>query len=99
MSTQPTKQRLVNPLLLKLLMQRTGTGREVSMRDLADIVGVPHQTIGHLCTGKRINIDGDVASRIAAAIGVDDAILWIPIQRAGLVALGPADVDDVEQAA
>ncbi|MEE1814266.1 helix-turn-helix transcriptional regulator [Streptomyces sp. SP18ES09] len=91
MNTQPTKQRLVNPVLLRLLMKRTGTGREMSMRDLADIAGVPHQTIGHLCTGRRINIDSDTASRIAAAIGVDDDILWIPVQRAGQVALGPAD--------
>ncbi|MFE1344966.1 XRE family transcriptional regulator [Streptomyces sp. NPDC058757] len=85
------KHRLVSPELLKLLMRRTGTGREVSVRDLADIVGVPHQTIGHLTAGTRIDVDGALAHRIAAAIGVDDAILWIPAQRAGLMLLGPAD--------
>lgn len=90
------RHRLVNPVLLKLLMERTGTGRPISIRDLAETAQVPRSTIGHLLTGTRVSVDSRSAHRIAAAIGVDDNILWIPVQRAEVHALGPAA--EIEQA-
>ncbi|MFC8267753.1 XRE family transcriptional regulator [Streptomyces cinereoruber] len=98
MRTQLPRRRLVSTELLTLLMKRTGTGREVSIRGLAAIANVPRSTIGHLLTGVRMDIDSDSAHRIAAAIGVDDDILWITVQRAGLVALGSADGEQVTAA-
>ncbi|MFF8409037.1 helix-turn-helix domain-containing protein [Streptomyces omiyaensis] len=92
------RHRLVNPVLLKLLMERTGTGRAVSIRELAETARVPRSTIGNLLTGMRLEIDSRSAHRIAAAIGVDDNVLWIPAQRAALTVLGPAESDRVTAA-
>lgn len=68
--------------LLELLMERTGTGDSVSIRQLADRAGVPHGTIGNLLTGEQEGVLADAAHSIAAAIGVDYLIMWLPIERA-----------------
>ncbi|MER7815580.1 XRE family transcriptional regulator [Streptomyces sp. NPDC096153] len=91
--TQPVLlYRLVSPDLLRRLMQRTGTGAPVSVRELAAQAGVPHGTIGNLLTGEQEAVLAESALAIAAAIGVDYLILWIPDQRAArhLARLAPA---------
>ncbi|MFE2556033.1 helix-turn-helix domain-containing protein [Streptomyces sp. NPDC059352] len=84
----PTR-RLVNPELLRLIMRRTGTGARLSIRQLAELVDIPHQTVGRLLTGEQTDIEGETAQAIAETVGVDIDVLWIPIQRAGLRQLGP----------
>jgi transcriptional regulator with XRE-family HTH domain len=74
--------RLVSAELLRMLMQRTGTGAPVSVRALARKAGVPHGTIGNLLTGDQESVSAAAAHEIAQAIGVDVLILFIPMERA-----------------
>ncbi|WP_432247670.1 helix-turn-helix domain-containing protein [Streptomyces sanyensis] len=76
------RYKLVNIGLLELLMKRTGRGDAVSIRQLAERAGVPRGTIGNLLTGEQEGVMPDAAERIAAAIGVDLLVLFIPVQRA-----------------
>jgi transcriptional regulator with XRE-family HTH domain len=69
--------------LLKLLMKRTGTGEALTSRELAEAVGVANGTIGGLMSGAQRLVSESKAKAIAAAIGVDLLVLWIPMERAG----------------
>ncbi|MFH8619199.1 XRE family transcriptional regulator [Streptomyces sp. NPDC017979] len=75
--------KIVSITLLEALMKRTGRGDAVSIRQLADRAGVPHGTIGNLLTGEQIGVrDEATAHAIAAALGVDLLVLWLPDERA-----------------
>lgn len=76
------RYKLISITLLELLMERTGTGASVSIRELAERAAVPHGTIGNLLTGEQEGVLPEAAERIAAAIGVDLLILWVPVERA-----------------
>ncbi|MFE6103229.1 helix-turn-helix domain-containing protein [Streptomyces laurentii] len=76
------RYRLYNAKLFRMLMERTGTGAEVTLRELAEFVGIPHTTIGNVLAGSQETVSSKTAQAIAAAIGVDLLILWVPVQRA-----------------
>jgi transcriptional regulator with XRE-family HTH domain len=76
------KYRLVSAELLRLLMQRTGTGSAVTGRRLARDVGVAHGIIGELLTGARDTVSATTAQAIAQRIGVDVLVLFVPAERA-----------------
>jgi len=67
---------LVSAGLLCQLMERTGDGREVSVRELADAVGCHPSKIGHLRSGERSTATHDEALAIAKRLGVDLLVLW-----------------------
>lgn len=71
------KHRLADPSTLRALMKRTGDGRPVSIRGLAEAADVHHSTIGDLLTGKQSSVPEPVAQAIADRVGVDLAVLWI----------------------
>lgn len=73
---------LLDPDLLRRLMERTGTGHSISGRELARRVGVPHGTIDALLNGNIKSQPADVAHSICRTIGVDLLILWAPAGRA-----------------
>lgn len=72
---------LVSPDLLAQLMERTGDGRPVSVRELAQAAGCHPSKIGHLRTGERKTADADEAPAIAKRLGVDLLVLWKPAGR------------------
>ncbi|MER8233534.1 helix-turn-helix transcriptional regulator [Streptomyces sp. NPDC094049] len=76
------RYRLVNPTLFRMLMQRTGTGAQLTLRDLGDLVGIPHTTIGNVLAGDQESVSSETAQAIATTIGVDLLILWVPVERA-----------------
>jgi transcriptional regulator with XRE-family HTH domain len=82
--TRPaTRYKLFKISRLEMLMERTGTGEELSIRELAERAGVPHGTIGNLLTGEQEGVrDEETAAAIAAVLGVDLLVLWIPQERA-----------------
>lgn len=82
MRPQQNPMELVSAELLCLLMQRTGDGREISVRDLAEAVGVHHSKIGHLRTGIRRTATETEAKAISGRLGVDLFVLWKPTGRA-----------------
>ncbi|MEV8032223.1 helix-turn-helix transcriptional regulator [Streptomyces sp. NPDC086182] len=84
---------LLDPDLLRRLMERTGTGHSISGRELARRVGVPHGTIDNLLNGNIKTQPADVAHGICRTIGVDALILWAPAGRA--VSVESEGVDDV----
>jgi DNA-binding Xre family transcriptional regulator len=59
-------------------MQRTGTGQSVSHRELADAVGIPHQTIGQLLSGAQQSVPMVVAHGICDRLGVGVLVLFAP---------------------
>ncbi|MFD7224802.1 XRE family transcriptional regulator [Streptomyces sp. NPDC059892] len=69
--------RLADRDVLRSLMKRTGDGRPVSIRGLAEAAGVHHSTIGHLLTGAQDTASSAVAQAVADRIGCDRAVLWI----------------------
>lgn len=68
---------------LKMLMERTGTGEGVKSRELAEDVGVANGTIGALMSGSQRTVPEHKAKAIAARLGVDLLVLFIPMERAG----------------
>ncbi|MEU7639852.1 helix-turn-helix transcriptional regulator [Streptomyces sp. NPDC039016] len=83
--TDPTpvpRYLLVDADLLRRLMARTGTGRGISVRQLAATSGVSHGTIENLLRGRIQTARHDVAHKICDAIGIDLLILWAPTGRA-----------------
>ncbi|MEU5091687.1 helix-turn-helix transcriptional regulator [Streptomyces sp. NPDC021356] len=79
----PTMYAVASGDRLKLLMERTGTGAPVSARKLAAAAGVAHGTIGALMSGAQRTVTEDKAKAIAARLGVDLLVLFIPMERAG----------------
>lgn len=86
-----TMYALVSGDRLKMLMERTGTGQRISAEGLARAVGVSKGTIGALMSNAQRIIGEPKAKAIAAALGVDLLVLWIPMERAGRVFI-PAQV-------
>ncbi|MEV6420611.1 XRE family transcriptional regulator [Streptomyces sp. NPDC051662] len=68
--------RLADREVLRILMKRTGDGRPVGIRGLAEAAGVHHSTIGHLLTGVQDTAPESVALAVADRIGVDLPVLW-----------------------
>lgn len=66
---------------LRLLMERAGDGRKVSVRQLAHAAGVSSSTIGNLLTGKSTQLPHDAAVRSAERLGVDCDVLWVQAAR------------------
>lgn len=81
MTTPAPLYKIVRRELLRTLMQRTGDGSAVSVRQLAHRTGVPRSTIGNLLTGDQEATDMETAHKIAAAIGVDVLVLFVPVGR------------------
>lgn len=73
---------LVSSDLLVQLMKRTGDGREVSVRDLAQAAGCHHSKIDHLRNSRRRTATQDEAEAIARRLGVDLLCLWRHTGRA-----------------
>ncbi|MET9100007.1 helix-turn-helix domain-containing protein [Streptomyces antibioticus] len=73
---------LVRPGLMRQLMERTGTGSDISGRELAARVGVANGTIDGLLNGATKTQPFSVAHHICDVIGVDLLVLWAPTGRA-----------------
>ncbi|MFE4717300.1 helix-turn-helix domain-containing protein [Streptomyces sp. NPDC056728] len=82
MRPQQNPMVLVSPDLLVQLMKRTGDGRDVSVRDLAEAAGCHPSKIGHLRKGLRKTATESEALAIARRLGVDLFVLWEPTGRA-----------------
>ena len=79
----PTMYAVVSGGRLQMLMERTGTGDSVTTRELAKSAGVAHGTIGALMSGAQRVVPEHKARAIAARLGVDLLVLFIPMERAG----------------
>lgn len=90
-NTTPTMYAVDSSDRLKTLMERTGTGRPITSRGLAEAAGVAHGTIGALMAGTQRAVPEDKAKAIAAALGIDLLVLFVPLERAGRVFV-PAQV-------
>jgi transcriptional regulator with XRE-family HTH domain len=74
--------KLTDAALLRRLMQRTGTGRRMPVRALAEASGLSIGTISNLLTRQTESVPCKNAHAIADAIGVDVLILFTPTGRA-----------------
>lgn len=79
---------LVSTDLLVQLMKRTGDGREVSVRDLADAAGCHPSKIDALRNGRRSRSTLPEALAIARRLGVDLLVLW---EHTGRTVPAPAE--------
>lgn len=90
MCAQQNPMQLVSPDLLVLLMERTGDGRSVSVRDLAEAAGCHPSKIDALRNGRRKTSIHDEALAIAKRLGVDFLVLW---EHTGRANPAPAEPD------
>jgi len=81
--TTPEVPYLIDAPLLQRLMKRTGTGQKTNVRKLAEATDLANGTIGALLNGSQKTLAESKARRVAAVIGVDLNILFIPCERAG----------------
>lgn len=73
--------KLVSPELLKQLMDRTGTGSPISLRELARQAGIARSSLHALIHGMQEAVPANEAHGIANSIGVDLLILFAPVGR------------------
>ncbi|MES9587780.1 helix-turn-helix transcriptional regulator [Streptomyces sp. NPDC094045] len=97
MATHAPLYKIVRSDLLRILMERTGTGASVTVRELAEQAGIPRSTVGNLLTGAQRSVQEQTAHAIARAIGVDTLILFAPVGRSVELAAVP-DVPDARSA-
>ncbi len=83
---------LVSSDRLVMLMERTGDGRDVSVRELAEAAGCHHSKIGHLRSGERSTATYEEALAIAKRLGVDLLVLWEHTGRANPAPAEPAHI-------
>ncbi|MFH9403321.1 helix-turn-helix domain-containing protein [Streptomyces sp. NPDC017638] len=83
---------LVRADLLVMLMQRTGDGRSVSVRELAEAAGCHPSKIDHLRNGRRQSATQAEAEAIARRLGVDLMVLWEHTGRTVEAAHEPAPI-------
>lgn len=88
MSVLQTPMVLVSADLLVQLMKRTGDGRDVSVRELAEAAGCHPSKIDALRNGRRHRSTYGEASAIAKRLGVDLLVLW---EHTGRTAPAPAE--------
>ncbi|MFI1702019.1 helix-turn-helix domain-containing protein [Streptomyces bobili] len=88
MRIQSNPMVLVSADLLVQLMKRTGDGREVSVRELADAAGCHPSKVDALRNGRRRNSSHDEALAIARRLGVDLLVLW---QHSGRTVEAPVE--------
>jgi transcriptional regulator with XRE-family HTH domain len=74
--------RLVSAERLRMAMERTGTGQDISTRELALKAGISAGSVSNLCNGVRKDVPCEVAHAICAAVGVDLLFLFQPTGRA-----------------
>ncbi len=86
---------LLDPDLLRRLMERTGSGHSISGRELARRVGVPHGTIDNLLNDNTKSQPYEIACSISQVVGVDLLVLWTPGGRS--VPVGTDDVAALSQ--
>ncbi len=72
---------VVDSDLLVRLMQRTGSGSKVTVRELAAAAQVHPSTIGFLRTGEQRTAPLHIAQAIAKRLGVDLLVLGLPVGR------------------
>ncbi len=73
--------RLASIELFRQLMQRTGTGAPVTIRQLAAGVGIPHGTVGNLLTGEQDAVPEPTARALAHRVGVDLLVAFEEVSR------------------
>ncbi|MYX16888.1 hypothetical protein GTY67_26425 [Streptomyces sp. SID8374] len=93
MSDDATKYTLFSRARLRDLMRRTGTGERITTRQLAADIGIAHGTVGGLLTGAVQVVPESTAVDIAARIGVDLLVLFIPVCRANPAPLAVVHAD------
>lgn len=81
---------LVSPDRLVMLMERTGDGREVSVRDLASAAGCHPSKVDHLRNGRRKTATQVEAEAIAKRLGVDLLVLW---EHTGRTVVAPIEAE------
>jgi lambda repressor-like predicted transcriptional regulator len=80
-TTPEPAYKLVNPDLLRTLMERTGTGSAISLRQLAEKAGIARSSLHALIHGLQESVPASEAHGVARVIGVDLLILFAPVGR------------------
>lgn len=73
--------RLVRIELFRQLMQRTGDGSSVSVRQLAAAARVHRNTVGNLLSGVQETVPEYAAHAMAQRLGVDLLVVFEPVCR------------------
>lgn len=68
---------VINPAVIAHVFDHPARGRRWPLRELATVVGTSPALLGHLRSGERRMVDAEVARRIADAVGVHIAVLFM----------------------
>ncbi len=68
---------VINPSVIAHVLDHPARGRKWPLRDLAPLLGISPAELGHIRSGHRKTVDVDLAHRIAEAVGVHVAVLFM----------------------
>ncbi len=68
---------VIDPAVIAHVLDYPARGRPWSIRGLAATLGVSPATLGHIRSGHRRQVDAALAQRIADAVGVHIAVLFM----------------------
>lgn len=80
MATQKARLTVINHAAVAHCLDHPARGHRWPVRELAAVLGCAPQTLGHIRSGHRRQVDPELAQRIADAVGVHIAVLF----RAGV---------------
>lgn len=76
---RPLRSAIIDPDAIRHVMEHPARGRRWTVRELAPVIGCSLGTLGHMRTGARATIPSELAERFAEAVGVEPAVLFVPV--------------------
>ncbi|WP_406298095.1 helix-turn-helix domain-containing protein [Embleya sp. NBC_00888] len=80
----PEQYRIVDGDLLHRLMRRPPSGTRLTVRDLADLLGLSKSKISGMITGTRPVVTAETAEQTCLILGVHRAALFLPVLSTSL---------------
>ncbi|GCD94042.1 hypothetical protein EHYA_01698 [Embleya hyalina] len=80
----PEQYRIVDGDLLHRLMRRPPSGARLTIRDLANLLGLSKSKVSGMITGSRPVVTAATAERTCTVLGVHRAALFLPILSTSL---------------
>lgn len=76
---------VIDPTVIAHVLDYPARGRPWPLRELASALGVSPSTLGHIRSGERRQVDAALAQRIADAVGVHIAVLFMTGESTDIV--------------
>jgi len=74
----PERTAVIDPHVLRHLLAHPSRGTPWTIRSLARHVHTSPANLGHLCSGERTTLPGNLALSLSEAVGVPPQVLFMP---------------------